>query len=405
MNPKLRSALIVLALLSTLALLVLGFMWGFEAQTREVYTGYGERARENDYLAAGWMLDRLGLKVTFIENLDRLPAKEGTVFMPQSSRGLSDDQIKDLLEWMARGGSLVVTPDVLLEENLSVQDRLLQHFGVETRAIRSDVLATNPQLASARPIDLFSGKGADRSEQPETLHILMAHPVVLIDSAEKAFWTTPKNDVRMLHLRHGRGLLTVLSDAQFMSNEWLNNQNNGRFLWYLATGDQRRGEVLIAYSREFPPFLAIVARHGWPVLISLAALIAATIGFYVSRLGPILSGPGVVRRKLTEHFDAVGRFHWRQGHRARLVDGVRRTLLRGISRRHPTWHSLPPDKQIARLELLLGPAFSKKNQSRLQIESLVSPWAGEPVPRQEKSIDEKLFVEIIAKLERIRAGL
>ena len=207
MNPRLKTTLLVLAVLLPLALLVLGFFQGFEQETREVHTGYGEKALKNNYLAAGWLLERLGLKVTFIKNalaLQHLPEKEGTLFIPGSSRGFSDKRIDDLLDWMAAGGSLVATADVLLEENLSVQDRLLEHFGIKSRVLENYMLKEKSELAGSRPLRLYNEQKVESAAEPavkpavksavksaadsETRAIVyMGHAVVLLDSEDRAF--------------------------------------------------------------------------------------------------------------------------------------------------------------------------------------------------------------------------
>jgi len=430
LNPRLRTTIIVLAVFLSLALLVLGFLQGFERETREVFRGYGDRARINDYLAAGWLLEKLGLKVTFIDNaatLKRLPQSDGTLIIPGSSRGFSNEQIGNLLEWMADGGSLVVTADMLLEEKLPVQDRILKRFGIESRVLENYMLEEKPELNGPRPLSLYNSQQAETEagsesvsqaesasqsqadSQAETasvsawesaayVNVYMDRAVVLIDSEDRAFWRTPENDVRMLHIRHGKGLLTVLSDAQFMSNRRIDAEGGGRFLWYLSTGNDRSGEVFIIYGQEFPPLLSIVARRGRPILISLPVLIASVIGFFAPRLGPINLDPEPVRRGLTEHLDAVGCFLWRQGYRAQLVESVRRTLRRSICRKHPSWDKhpswerLPPEKQLSRLELLLG-----LNREQLK------PVTVSIDPKER--IDENRFVDTIAKLERIRKAL
>ena len=414
MNHRLRTTLIVLAVLLSLALLALGFFQGFEQETREVFTGYGERAMENDYLAAGWRLERLGLKVTFFENastVKHLPQSDGTLIIPGSSRAFSEEQIGDLLEWMAHGGSLVVTVDVFFEENLPVRDRLLERFGIESRVLEKHMLKEKPELSGSRPLRLYDSRQAETSQRTEPeaetasvsagrVSVPMDRAVVLIDSEDRAFWSTPENDVRMLHIRHGRGLLTVLSDSHFMSNRWINAEDGGRFLWYLATENGLRGGgVFIVYGQEFAPLLSIVARHGWPMLISLSVLIASVIGFSAPRLGPMHRDPEPVRRGLTEHLDAVGRFLWGQGYRAQLVESVRRTVRRDICRKHPSWDKqpswerLPSAMQLSRLELLLG-------LDREQLKPLT-----ESKTRKKIRIDEKQFVDVITKLERIRASL
>ncbi len=430
MNHRLRTTLILLTVLLSLALLALGFFQGFEQETREVFTGYGERAMENDYLAAGWLLERLGLKVTFFENastVKHLPQSDGTLIIPGSSRAFSEEQIGDLLEWMAHGGSLVVTVDVFFEENLPVRDRLLERFGIESRVLEKHMLKEKPELSGSRPLRLYDSRQAESAaksasvsqaetaseSQAETasvsagrVSVPMDRAVVLIDSEDRAFWSTPENDVRMLHIRHGRGLLTVLSDSHFMSNRWINAEDGGRFLWYLATENGiRGGGVFIVYGQEFAPLLSIVARHGWPILISLSVLIASVIGFSAPRLGPMHRDPEPVRRGLTEHLDAVGRFLWGQGYRAQLVESVRRTVRRDICRKHPSWDKqpfgdkqpswerLPSAMQLSRLELLLG-------LDREQLKPLT-----ESKTRNKIRIDEKQFVDVITKLERIRASL
>src|SRR5687767_7464389 len=68
----------------------------------------GEAARDS-YLAARRMLDAMGAPVTRLYYLDqRMPSTDATLIMPDERSGLTSDRAEQLLDWVGRGGHLVV---------------------------------------------------------------------------------------------------------------------------------------------------------------------------------------------------------------------------------------------------------------------------------------------------------
>ena len=394
-------------LLLLVGLMALFLVLGFERRTRQVSTGYGGRARENDCLAAGWILEELGLEVTFsgsIEAVTNLSGHGGTLILAGSGLVLSRAQEEALIEWVSAGGSLVIvaetegggSPD---PDSRSFQRRLMDRFGIV--AVRTESASTGHGSGplDVEPLSLYDPR---KEGAGSSVTVDMDRSVVLRDPDLRAFWRTPDTRSMMMHVRLGSGMVTVLSDHRFMLNRWVGERtDNARLLWYLATVDGRRGRVVVASGRDYPSLVRIAVRRGWTVLISVAALLAVVIGMVAPRLGPIDRVEHSTRRSLLEHLDAVGRFHWRQGHRELLVDRVRRAVRARVRRRNPSWERLSPQAKRERLRLLLGPQGERLGH----VSAHLALTDAADTPRGRGKMSERRFVETVAMLETIRRSL
>ncbi len=389
-----RSALGAAVTLGVLGLLTAAFLAGFRRESKQVFAGPGPEAMGNDFLAAALLLERLGLTVSPLEGpsgLSPLPDPPGTVIVPVSRRVFPTELSRELLDWVERGGSLVVLA-ADPQEDAAQEDPLLAPFGVQARPVSG----TQEEWAGPCPKLLrIELPDSEREGQPQALAVGLDIGVSLVDGGGKAFLRTPPNRPRLLRLAHGRGVITVLAGGRFMANDCIGAGDNAALLWFLAGGPAAGGRVLLVYGEEYPPLTALILRHGWPLLASLAALIAALIGFAAPRLAPPAAPQEPPRRGLLEHLDASGRFLWRHGQAGALVEGMRRTLWKTLLRRHPSWTRLGAAGQTERLAELCG--LSGRELEELKI---AAGREGAVALR-----DEKRFIRTVAALERIRSSL
>ena len=192
----------------------------------------------------------------------------------------------------------------------------------------------------------------------------------------------------MLRYQLGAGVLTVLSDANFMHNGRIGRYDNAALLWYL-THYQRQGDIWLIYSGDMPPLWKWLGTHAWTVLISAGVLLAAWLWSSSRRLGPIRIAPPLARRRLLDHIEASGQFLWQKGQRVKLLNAVRAALIRRLEARHPALAALPPPLKATRLAAMIKttPAAAEK--------ALFDPFAP----------DEYEFTDAVNLLETIRKTL
>ncbi|MDA8094502.1 MAG: hypothetical protein M0T84_11475 [Betaproteobacteria bacterium] len=153
----------------------------------------------------------------------------------------------------------------------------------------------------------------------------------------------------------GKGIITVLSDGQFMENPHIGAWDNAAFFWAL-THFHRSGEVWLVYSADMPSLAAWLWSHAWAAVTSSVALLAVWLWTKGQRFGPRIAQPPLARRRLLEHIDASGRFLWRSGRHTKLVEGARRALLEQLEWRYPGVAHLPTGQQREYLARLSGVA-------------------------------------------------
>ncbi|MFO7642626.1 MAG: DUF4350 domain-containing protein [Candidatus Competibacteraceae bacterium] len=91
------------------------FLWLYEnlvQRREEVYTGFGETAARNPFHTAEQLLTRLGRAARGVRRLSDLPqalAVEDTLLVAVPTYVLSAAESQRLLDWVARGGHLVIS--------------------------------------------------------------------------------------------------------------------------------------------------------------------------------------------------------------------------------------------------------------------------------------------------------
>lgn len=124
-----RKSIIVVVLVSLLA----GYLFYtlFEYYEEQIDSGWGQEALRNPFLAVQRFSEQKG---AYIESADsHLKLSElnrfDTLFLAQSGQVLSDDKLDELLDWVERGGHLVVAAQKAIDwEN----DRLFEFFEIST---------------------------------------------------------------------------------------------------------------------------------------------------------------------------------------------------------------------------------------------------------------------------------
>ncbi|OGQ86092.1 MAG: hypothetical protein A2289_17785 [Deltaproteobacteria bacterium RIFOXYA12_FULL_58_15] len=212
----------------------------------------------------------------------------------------------------------------------------------------------------------------------------------LIDSEDRAIWGMPGDKHYMLlQLEVGKGVLTILRGASFMTNRLIGEKDNAEFLWRLATWNNRRGDSWIIFGYDVPSLLTVLIDRGGMLLLGLVLLLAFWLWRHVLRFGPLHQLPILPRRSVMEHIDASGRFLWRHGQRRVLVEVVQSALWARAARRIADWQRLDEPDRTERLAQI---ASLSVEQVRVALSSAV------PESRSQ-------FTEWVQRLEMIRRAL
>jgi hypothetical protein len=338
-----------------------------ERREIEVPTGYRGEAARNPYLAAQRMLERMGGTVTSHDDpgvLFELPSTRGTLFLPTARTSVSDARSAELVDWARRGvHRVVVVWNNWYDENRE-PDAILDPLGVHQfmNEEADDEEAEEPAEAGEdddshevvrTPIALAHVRGRDdpleASFDPRFFFELTPEA-----AAARVFEVSDVNGAHLVTLRVGDGFVTALTDDYFLTQPTIGDLDHAELVYRLAHWGGRAGPIAFIHGDAYPSAFALVWRHGWPIVVTLGALVAAWVWSVSRRFGPLRPDPARERRALMEHVRAAGRFQWRRGAANALVAATREALLARVRERHPRFDALTPAEQAERLGELAG---------------------------------------------------
>jgi hypothetical protein len=433
-------ALRAAAVAAVVAICAGGFFACFERRLVDVTTNASAEARRNRYLALGRLLEKMGHEVELhagLDRLDELPEPPATVFFPVSRATLGAKRSQQLLDWVARGGHLVVVTHTVWEppedakegaaevlRSGSRPDLLLDRFGLRQRTKQiSEMVAESVTDAVESQQDGAAGEVADEAEESErpapapdvgdvltgnwTPGRLESAWAWLDDEAEPLevefhagfWWEDPagvaiwkiegETGAHLVEVEHGEGVISALTSDEPFVNDTIGRVENARFVaTWLRHGRDRLVPVWIFYESEWPSLFELLRRHAAPALAAGALLLALWLWRSLARFGPLLPARDSARRSWLEHLEAAGRFHWRQDRGAALLAGLREELARELARKRPAWARLPERERLERLA----------QASALPLEPVAHALLGTPG-------GARGFTSAVRTLERVRAAL
>jgi hypothetical protein len=302
----------------------LWFDASFERQWREVQVGSSAEARRNPFLAAERFLARLDVAVhsgTDLAPLRELPDPADLIVV-DGLPPLNAERGARLEAWVEAGGHLLVEAVRLADTDAPDQaTNLLRELGVVLRQADTAYAAEDVIARVRLP-------GA-----PAPLEVAFAAPWYLEDLAGTAVGeAVAAGKARLLQYQVGAGLVHVVSDTLWLTNDAIGDYDHALLLAQLAA---ERDTVWLLHDASMPHLAVLLWRAAPAAMVSAALLLAALLWHLGGRLGPLLPEPPPGRRDLLEHLDAAGDFLWRHGRGGHLVRGTRRRVERDWLLRQP----------------------------------------------------------------------
>ncbi|MGY3266546.1 DUF4350 domain-containing protein [Lysobacter sp. HA35] len=307
-------------------------------------------------------------------------AANDTVLYDGDVRSLSTPARSAVLDWVRRGGHLIVAlpePDAAFDaftrrdahlggdaEHVDVP--LLDDIGVRVRRGVGGCVDTE----GAVPFDLCRTRRFD-APAGTSQHLGDAEGDVLA------------------RVRVGAGSVDVIGSLEFLTTDHLKSRANAAFADQLIAGGDPRGVVHLVHSTDIPSLWMTLLRRGWPVWLPLTLLLAGWLWARMRRFGPLIPSPALERRSLLEHVAASGEHHWRYGKADVLYAALLDAFHARLRRRDPQAAALQGHVQAVRL-------VERTGVPEAQIVDSLTP----PDPR-----DAKALVARIATLVRMRNRL
>lgn len=247
-----------------------------------------------------------------------------------------------LLDWVARGGHLVV--EAPMESGLNKSGMaLLARFGVRARTWDDEVDCLYIQAPPPKP--------ANDEEEDEDGDFCNARFTIAKSPAPIASWGDAHGLV-FARFAHGEGSVDVI-DSNYPLRTPLVERHSG-FIRQLLAPNWNRGAFHIVYSTDMPAFWTLLLRNGWMALVPLALLLLCWLRMRAQRFGPLMPAAPEARRSLLEHVQASGEHLYRYGRAHLLHKALRTHVLARIRRRDPVAASLEGQAQIAAIAQRTG---------------------------------------------------
>lgn len=400
-----RSDKIVAAVL--LLLLAAGAAWFWSRLERvheRLYVGPRGAASSNPWLGCERMYGELGLPVQHATDLAVLPPTDHVLFLGASSVYENEKSASELLDWVTRGGVLVLLLPSREEQRLLVAGAIANGRHEFRIADALEVaLHTN---YDDDPDDKRDDKRDDRREKldadeeretegPEELPVteldLGFGPRRIANPSDIWFESPAGEGLRnlMLQRERGAGQVVFLASDAWLSNERFGDHDHARFAWEMSQlGGLKSGATFVP-TLHGAGLLAWLGSHAWMVLASAAVFIALWLWRRGARFGPLLADLPRDRRDFSEHVEATADFLWREGQGTRLLAAPRAELERRIGTLRPDLAGAPASALHEELARISG----------LKIPAVHDALLAEPVTEAER------FQRIVRDLAQLRHSL
>ncbi|MDR2926364.1 MAG: DUF4350 domain-containing protein [Azoarcus sp.] len=319
-------------------------------------------AARNPLLAAGRLAERYGAAAHYVPAYTKPPSSGGTLVFTAPRHWLTATQNEALLDWVEKGGHLIVSPqsqqhrgkraERRKKENAS-PDVLLASLGVSINEEDSDEVETNTnalfnwlgRLINATPsaaqvIKLPDGTQIKARFNPKLRlkDLDGSSDWQILDSGADAPRRKDESNYG-LSFMWGKGRATVLANLDFLDNAQIGeNDHAALFAW--AASLKKGQSVWFVYGSDVPPLWLWLLNYAGTVLIAAALLLVIWLWMISRRFGSLLPARSAERRSIVEHVAASARYLWRckQGqvlYRTLCEDFYKQAFLR-----HPQWSRL-----------------------------------------------------------------
>ena len=288
-------------------------------------------------------------------------------------RRLRGAQVQALLDWVRRGGHLVVatpTPDAAVD--------------VLQRTRRSD--------ARTLPVPLLDALGVRvRLQPPKCLALRLPGQPPHSEFCEGRRFDAPSrarlrwgdaNGDGFARVPLGAGVVDVAAELDFLRTGERDERTSGlvdcthvAMTRQLVARMDRAGTVHLVHDADLPSLWGWLLREAWRAWLPLALALLGWLWARTRRLGPQVPSPTRERRSLLEHVAASGEHQWRYGDGDRLFEAMREAFFARLRRRDPQAATLAGDAQVERLAETL-------RMPRADIVDALTP----PDPRDAKSL-------------------
>lgn len=332
-----RRALVSGLVVILLLLVAYWFVVNFRIVWEKKYVGYQGEAAYNSLLAAQRLLERLGQTtetVYFLPNFEHKLSTADTIVLLPNNTTFNPLQSKQLLEWIYQGGHLILENGRFWDD--AIDNLLLKPFKVQGKTDKTIKKPTKPLK--------FKWQG-------QTFQVNFDVTYRLNTENKPLTFVKSQQGHHLLHYRYGHGLISILSDMNFITNAQIGDYDHARFFWQLIQLRESTNFIWLADIRgnSTSSLWRLLWEKAWTLIVSIAMLLIVWLWNSSRRFGSLLPPPPRPRRRLLEHIEASGRFLWQQQQTNILLQETRQVILKRLTQTHPDWLQLSQHERVEQL--------------------------------------------------------
>lgn len=368
--------------------------------------GPAPEVRANPYLAAETFLRQRGIAVKVTQALNTLPdtrQQAQTLMLLDTRENMTPAEVRRLLNWTRAGGRLLFVAEQLWDEKKGRSgDLLLDQVQIHqflTRDLREQDRRRERELN--KPVIPLSAPDveAPKTPWPELTRLYVQNendpaymsfdPAFHLDDPEDhaQSWANSADATHLLQMVYGKGLVTVLTDADLWKTRAIGKYDNAWLLWYLSQGS----DVTLLLRTDHDDLFGLLWKYFPQALCVLALLIGAALWYSGMRHGPLQPEPSRARRQLREHLRASADFMLRRQGQQALLRSLQHDILRRARQRHPGFEALPVTEQWQLLARMTRQPTSQIGQALR--------------PRLDERLSSPEFTRQVAYLQTLRNAL
>jgi len=256
----------------------------FEPYEENKDLGWDKKALRNPYLAAEQFLLKNKINVTSSNNFEKLThlPEQGMIFISDSRKVLTKKRVASILDWLEKGGHLIITAPVYNKNNPSIllsrfkvkntlrekeDEEDEENFDVSEKKLSEKLNEINEELKKEKT------KSKDEYIIPESeitylsftnikeklkinfsSNSSLSHPYLYSDNDYKkteldpTYWAGNEKGTYFMQFEVGEGLLSIITDNGIWRSSSIDELDHAYLLWVLG---KNNSEVVLLYGFLF----------------------------------------------------------------------------------------------------------------------------------------------------------
>jgi hypothetical protein len=340
---------LLLAGLTLLVILLVGWIGANTTwEPTEVPTPRRGEARTNPFYTAGRFAEALGARTDWRHTLGDTPA-DAVIVASSFHWDLIPSRQRALERWVENGGRLVVDDRFLATEAFLKWSGIRRKFpepdDEDDEDDEDDDSAADLESAEAERCQMVSGGGSGTRERYRLCDYFSR---ITLRTTEPVLWSLSDDEgMQAIRVGKGRGTVTMINADPFATGNLLDRDSDHARLFVAATMLRERDVVHFISENERPSLLALIWRHGAPVVWLAAAWLGVVLWRGGGRLGPQAPDPEPARRSLAEQIRGTAHFALRLGGGEALYAATLRAFNAAAGTRIPAFTTLDTEARAA----------------------------------------------------------